>query len=66
MPNPSRTRHTQLRTISETSARLACSTRTVWQFIALGHLTPIKIGTRSTRIDDAEIERFIEDRRIRK
>ncbi len=56
---------TQLLTVAQAAARLSCSTRTIWQLIALNRLAAIKIGTRSTRIDEAEVERFIEDARRR-
>ena len=59
-------RGTHLLTIAETSRRLACSVRHVYHLIALEHLVPIKLSGRATRIDEAELERFIESRRAKK
>lgn len=57
------TRPVRLLRVSTVATRLDCSVRTVWHLIALGKLTAVRIGRRSTRIEEAEVERFVTDAR---
>lgn len=49
-------------TVKEAAARLAVSERTVWTLIASGEFRRIKLGSRSTRVNAAEVEAFISRR----
>jgi excisionase family DNA binding protein len=49
-----------LLTVAQVAAWTTWSTRTVWQKLATGELTPIRLGPRCTRIDAAEVERLLE------
>jgi excisionase family DNA binding protein len=56
---------TELLTVSQAAARLSLSPRSVWALIAGGKLRAIKLGRRATRIDVADVDRFINDARAR-
>jgi excisionase family DNA binding protein len=49
----------QLLTVNETAARLVVSRRTVQGWLAAGRLTPIRLGTRTLRIAESEVEAFV-------
>ena len=51
---------TPLLDVPEVAGRLRVSPRFVWQLLARGRLTPVRFGRRCTRIEAAEVERFIE------
>jgi excisionase family DNA binding protein len=46
--------------VADAARRLAVSRRFIWQLLAAGQLTPIRLGTRCTRIDAAEVEALLE------
>jgi excisionase family DNA binding protein len=51
--------HAQLLTVPEAAQRLGISSRKAWQLISEGQLHTVRIGLRSTRIADSEIDAFI-------
>ena len=53
----------ELLTIAEAARRLTVSPRTVQGLLSVRRLLPIKLARGSTRIDAAEVARFIEDAR---
>lgn len=46
-------------TVPEVAVRLKCSTKTVYRYLAEGKLRPIKLGYRTVRIAEEDLERFI-------
>ena len=54
---------TQLLTVAQAAERTGLSRRFIWQSLSSGVLTPIRFGRRATRIDEAEVEAFIEQAR---
>ncbi len=50
----------QLLRIKAVAERLACSVRTVWALIAAGQLRAVRLSPRATRVEEAELARFIE------
>lgn len=56
----------KLLTIPEVAERLRISIRAVYERVAAGHIRTLKLGRRTTRIEEAEVERYLaEARRIR-
>lgn len=55
----------RLLTVPQVSDWTTWSERSVWQKIAAGVLTPIRLGRRCTRIDAAEVEALIEAARVK-
>jgi excisionase family DNA binding protein len=49
----------RLLTVTEAAERLSVSRRTVFTWIALGRLKALHLGRRTTRIEEAEIARFL-------
>jgi excisionase family DNA binding protein len=62
MPAPANTCRTLI-TVPKAAERCALSPRYLWQAIAKGELNVIRFGKRATRIDEAELARFIESAR---
>ncbi len=58
MSTPKHSRLLRIKAVAE--EYLDCSVRQVWHLIALGHLEKLKIGTRSTRVTEESVLRFIE------
>ena len=56
---------TQLLKIAEVARRLQCSVRTVWALIAAGDIRAVRLTRRATRVEEAELERFIDRARGR-
>jgi len=52
-------------TVPQVAQWTTWSTRTIWEMLARGELTRIRLGRRCTRIDAAEVERLIERARGR-
>ena len=52
-------RHTQLLTVPEAAQRLGISPRKAWQLISEGQIHTVRIGHRSTRVLESELETFI-------
>lgn len=50
----------RLLTIPQVAERLSVSTRKTWRLIAQGQLKTVRVGARSTRIPDDEVDAFIE------
>jgi excisionase family DNA binding protein len=46
--------------VREAAAQLSLSARTLWAAIADGRLNALRFGKRATRLEVAEIERFVE------
>jgi predicted DNA-binding transcriptional regulator AlpA len=55
----------RLLTVQQVSEWTTWSERTVWQRIASGGLTPIRLGPRCTRVDAAEVTALIEAARAK-
>ena len=55
----------RLLTVPQVSEWTTWSPRTIWEMLARGELTRIRLGRRCTRIDAAEVERLIERARGR-
>ena len=51
--------HVQLLTVPEAAERLGISPRKTWQLISEGQLHTVRIGHRSTRILESELEDFV-------
>ncbi len=50
-----------LLTIRQFAHFVGLSERSVWAHIAAGRVTAIRLGPRTTRVEQAELERFISD-----
>jgi predicted DNA-binding transcriptional regulator AlpA len=55
----------RLLTVRQTAEWTTWSERQVWQRLAAGDLTPIRLGRRCTRIDAAEVTALIERARAK-
>lgn len=47
--------------VPEVAARLRISPRAVYALIQRGALRPVRIGPRATRVEAAEVERYVRD-----
>jgi excisionase family DNA binding protein len=51
---------TRLLTVAEVAEWTGLSPRYIWSLISSGRLTPIRFGRRATRVDEADVQAFIE------
>jgi excisionase family DNA binding protein len=51
----------QLRSISHAAGRLGVSRATVYRLVHAGELAAVRVGERSTRIADSELDRYIDE-----
>lgn len=54
-----------MHTVPETAKRLRVSVSTVWRLIKSGRLGAIKVTAGSVRVPDEELNRFIEESKVR-
>lgn len=55
----------ELWTVAQTAAALQCSEDTVRRLIRSGQLPSVNVSARLTRIDPADVSRYIESRTVR-
>ena len=58
--------HGRLVAVDDAAARLGVSRRMMWQLIAKGAIPVVRLGRRTIRIDESDLELFVQERRERR